>query len=720
MGRHPRLVGTVEALASEVEVQRRRFLARLGAVAGAAALFSVPAGAAPAIPQTRHERLEGLHSAGRRLRSSEGGSRSDAVEAPFRFTMVGFELPEGASELRVRTSDDGHAWSGWVTLGLLAAAGEHADDGDPAEPAPTRSTEPLWVGRARWLQVDGPDPDRIGVDLIDSDGASADGDGGVSSLGRSLAVAGPPPAHAQAQVLSRAQWGADESWRGDRRPLRQARAAVVHHTAGANGYGPGESAGIVRGIYRYHTQTLGWSDIGYSLLVDRYGQVFEGRAGGLERTAVGAHAAGFNADTVGLAVLGSFGAASVPAAAEDALVRALAEVFSRHRLDPRAGVTLLSRGSSRFGSGTELDSGTVVGHGDLGYTSCPGSRLDARLGALHERAAGLAESQSGPARLGQPEGDPSSGPVDRLPRRAPAALSAAAAAWFWASAGTVIVASAADFPDALAGATLAAEHDAPLLLTDPAELSSDIADRIRALGAARAVVLGGSAAVSDGVAAALRSLGLAVERVAGEDRFATAAQVARQVGAPAGDVAICLGRHEESHRAWPDAVSAGGLAATTPRVPILLTEHDGLPDATTRALGEIGARRAFVIGGTAAIAPTVESELAGRGLEVVRLAGRDRYATSLAVARETRSRIPATQAPVVFASGEEFTHAVVGGGIAARRSAPMVLLPRADLGQATGDYLRQARGEYEAGVLLGDAGTVSDRVRWQLNQALSG
>lgn len=60
-------------------------------------------------------------------------------------------------------------------------------------------------------------------------------------------------------------------------------AAIIHHTAGSNDYSPEDSAEIVRAIYAYHTQTLGWCDIAYNALVDKYGQVFEGRAGGITK-----------------------------------------------------------------------------------------------------------------------------------------------------------------------------------------------------------------------------------------------------------------------------------------------------------------------------------------------------------------------------------------------------------------------------------------------------
>ena len=82
----------------------------------------------------------------------------------------------------------------------------------------------------------------------------------------------------------------------------------MHHTAGSNEYAPEDSAGIIRSIYEYHTRTLGWCDIAYNALVDKYGQVFEGRAGGMTKPVEGAHTGGFNRDTWGVAMLGNFDA----------------------------------------------------------------------------------------------------------------------------------------------------------------------------------------------------------------------------------------------------------------------------------------------------------------------------------------------------------------------------------------------------------------------------
>ncbi len=121
-------------------------------------------------------------------------------------------------------------------------------------------------------------------------------------LPSAVTVPGQPP-----NIIGRAQWGADEAMRcGNTVYDNGIRAAVVHHTAGSNDYAPEDSAGIVRSIYEYHTRTLGWCDIAYNALVDKYGQVFEGRAGGMDKPVEGSHTGGFNRNTWGVAMMGNF------------------------------------------------------------------------------------------------------------------------------------------------------------------------------------------------------------------------------------------------------------------------------------------------------------------------------------------------------------------------------------------------------------------------------
>ena len=201
------------------------------------------------------------------------------------------------------------------------------------------------------------------------------------------------------------------------------------------------------------------------------------------------------------------------------------------------------------------------------------------------------------------------------------------------SADTVVLARADRDPDALAGAPLAAVHGAPLLLTGTDALHPVAAEEIARLGASRAILLGDRTALSDRVATDLGDRGLTVTRVAGADRFATARAVAQQMPTHAGErrAFVVAGAHHDPGRGWPDAVAAAGLAAYL-RDPLLLVTDDRLPSATLAALQERSVTRVTIVGGTAAVSEGVQRDLEQHGFAVDRLAGGNRYATSVVVA----------------------------------------------------------------------------------------
>ena len=206
---------------------------------------------------------------------------------------------------------------------------------------------------------------------------------------RAVASAGSPP------IVPRSAWGADESIRrGEPTYAPSIRFASVHHTAGTNGYSPSQAAAIMRGIQIYHVKSNGWNDIGYNFLVDRYGTVYEGRYGGIDRNVVGAHIRGFNTGAVGVAVIGTFGTSAIPAAAEASL-REAPRLAARSRSRRSALVPHRRLGRKRaLLAGTPVVLRAVSGHRDTGLTSCPGDLLYARLGAIASatQAIGLAEA----------------------------------------------------------------------------------------------------------------------------------------------------------------------------------------------------------------------------------------------------------------------------------------------------------------------------------------
>ena len=188
---------------------------------------------------------------------------------------------------------------------------------------------------------------------------------------RTVSKAGSP------LIITRASWRADEKIRRRKKPAYAdtVRFAVVHHTAGANSYSRAQSASIVRGIERYHVLANGWDDIGYNFLVDKYGQVFEGRWGGVDRNVVGAHAQGFNQGSVGVALIGTYDSTSITPAARAALIRLLAWRLDVAHVDPLSTFSWRSTGNPKYPAGRMITLRTISGHRDTGYTSCPGSQL---------------------------------------------------------------------------------------------------------------------------------------------------------------------------------------------------------------------------------------------------------------------------------------------------------------------------------------------------------
>ena len=280
--------------------------------------------------------------------------------APIAFDLVGATWA-GPDSIRAQVrARGGRGWTRWVPL----------TRDEPGE------SEPVWVGRSQLVQVRfNGHPRAVRLRLVRAGGAPR------GPL-RTLAEAGAPP------LVTRAAWGADEAIRR-RDPLiaSDLRLAVVHHTATANGYTPAQSAGIVRSIYAYHVLHNGWNDIGYAFLIDRYGQIFEGRAGGADLPVVGAHARGFNARSAGIALIGNGTLEGVTPAARAALVQLLTWRLDVAHVDPLGRVTLTSGGNSRYRAGQAVDLRVISGHRDLDLTSCPGDLVAADLDAFARSVA---------------------------------------------------------------------------------------------------------------------------------------------------------------------------------------------------------------------------------------------------------------------------------------------------------------------------------------------
>ena len=303
---------------------------------------------------------------------------------PFELSHVGVRW-SGSEEagVEVRTALVPGVWGPWQPLPVAH------DLGDPDRGRVLSGL--VRADGARFAQV------RAHGDARDLTVVAIDSVSGPRRLVRARPAAAAAPA-AQPPVVPRSQWGADESLRRGSPSLAPITRMVVHHTVTPND--DPDPASTVRAIHAYHVKANGWEDIGYNFLIDAAGRVYEGRwarsygpgevptgesTDGLG--VVGAHAGDNNTGSVGVALLGDFGRRAPSAAAMESLARLLAWEADRHNVDPL--------GSTTWSGGRTLS--TIVGHRDVGSTSCPGDQLYARLEALRHDVA---------ARRGRPDPPP--------------------------------------------------------------------------------------------------------------------------------------------------------------------------------------------------------------------------------------------------------------------------------------------------------------------------
>jgi ectonucleotide pyrophosphatase/phosphodiesterase family member 5 len=258
---------------------------------------------------------------------------------------------------------------------------------------------------------------------------------------------------------------------------------------------------------------------------------------------------------------------------------------------------------------------------------------------------------------------------------------------FGESAETVVIASGGDFPDALAATPLAIAEGAPLLLAERDALPPETAAEVARLGAERALVIGGEAALGPAVVAGLVAAGVpegGIERIAGPDRYATAAEVAARVVAATPGVdadqrqAVLVAGDRRDGDAFPDVLAAGPFAGAAGR-PILLSSPEGLPPTTVAALEELGITRVVIGGGTAVVPQRVEDELRARSILVERIWGADRWETGRLFA-ERHIREGGFVDDVYLASGANYPDALAAGAAVGALGGTLLLVPPDGLG----------------------------------------
>ena len=536
---------------------------------------------------------------------------------------------------------DRDGWGDWLTL---AAESDEGPDAAKAEAARTSYAGPAFLGRdisEIEVRSTGPQVPELVIHAIDSEPvAPADG---IASA----AVPGPPT------IITRAQWGANEDWRDDSGGecdgtpdyVDNIKIGIVHHTVSSNTYAASESAAILRGIYDFHVHTNGWCDIAYNFFVDRFGQVFEGRYGGIRRAVIGGHASGFNSVSTGVAVIGDFSTAAVPPAAYNARRR---RARVQARLRRRRSQWVLHRHR-----GVHHECKVAGGHGR--HPEEPRGSRRQQPDVVPRRAA-RRTAPAAPHRRGQCHPRARLHPRVSLGRVAGAdryATAAAIAKSAFGTASTAYLSLCDGFADALAANLLAGTSNAPILLSTTTSVPQATLDALKALGVGTVHLLGGSDSLGANVEVTLRGLGYTVDRIGGADRFATAALIANTAGAAAVGLDD-VGRPTavlSSGRTYPDALAAGGIVFAK-HFPQMLTEPGVLPDATKTALTDLGIKHVIITGGVNTVSQAVNDQVAALGIATERVAGATRYDTTVALADLALDRLGFSASQVAVATGD--------------------------------------------------------------------
>jgi hypothetical protein len=341
------------------------------------------------------------------------------------FTLAGLTWVgpvSNGTEFKVRVRESG-IWSAWFKLEY----GEYQGVGkDGTESIDTRvGSDPLLTGLADGVEVimenaSGLVPAQMKVTLINSQVTKQDRSIGQQSLrmatadvasqanavtalvGASISPQGalvPRP-----RIVSRAEWGADETWRDPvPRVGTTLLAGIVHHTASTNNYTAEQAPAQMRNLYAYFTKSLNYADMGYNFLVDKYGTIYEGRSGcavgavDCDSATVpvqGAHTAGLNKETFGVSAIGNYDvlAPENPAAMVESIASLMAWKIAPYGLDPNAMASIMSTdtsGSSKYGQGQIAVTQVISAHRDVGKTACPGRYLYPYMEEIRARATTL-------------------------------------------------------------------------------------------------------------------------------------------------------------------------------------------------------------------------------------------------------------------------------------------------------------------------------------------
>ena len=520
--------------------------------------------------------------------------------------------PTGTT-IQVRVREHG-SWTAWQQL-EAEADGPDAGSAEGRRAATTQraagtthASAPLLTGGADGVQVrvdsvTGIPPSRVSLQLVDGGRSGAD-----------APVAAPDSAAAATRaptIVTRSGWGADESLvKAAPEVSTTAQVLFVHHTDTTNSYGWAEAYAQVRSVYVFHTKVRGWNDIGYNFLVDRYGRVFEGRRGSLTQPVVGAHAGGFNVNSLGFAALGSYQSVTPSTALVAGLTTVLAWQAAQYGINPTGTSVLVSAGGSytRYPQGTRVKLPTVAGHRNADLTDCPGNDLYPKLPGIRTEIArrmvpALTGAVLNPGASRWPAGTTFTAVTGTTQTWTADVTGWCGTATRWHSEGRVDGRFATAWPGSTTGAPVT-----------PGLYRVAVATR-SPVGSLAWVRMAEVLPTPGSPPSPCR-----VTRLPVADAASASVAAGRVLYPTSRSVVLVTGQGS-------DALAAAALARAK-QAPLLVTGTT-LPAVVSNDLANHAVNRAWVIG---AVPVAVENQLKARGITTVRLTGVDRYATAAAIA----------------------------------------------------------------------------------------
>lgn len=619
-----------------------------------------------------------LEFAGSARALASGDGWAEAAPVPAGDTvMVGVDWggrPGIDVEVRARA---GGAWSEWFAFESETEHHPEEGTGEAARAAASTATEPVWLGRSEQLQfrVRGGQP-RLTVHAVDV--AGGDGLAWTPAPARGPAAAEAAPA--MPAIRSRASWGADESLvKFGPRYARDVRFSVIHHTAGNQpniASGCSDADDIMRGTYAYHVNVRGFDDIAYNFGVDPCGGVWEGRAGGVTKPVIGAHAAGWNGGSTGVVLLGNYQSQhTLTGAMVQATKDLLAWKLDVHHVDPRTSTTEIAGGgqTNRYAEGTLVDIPVLSAHQITNGTSCPGSTV---MATLFDGTGTSAKPKASTVQSVLTTGLPKA--FGGLPQQWEQPVAGPRPTW------GVTTTEPIDWSLRITDADGKLVRSTGGTAEDAAERTWDMRDDAGELvpGGVYTATWQGAGPSGD-VTPIVTEMTVTdpAERKSGSGRIETALELSRWSFDNSEEVVLA------SASVYADALVATPLAGSY-NAPVLLVGENGLDQQTLDEIARLGAYRALIVGGPATVPDNVEGQLQAAGMETIeRFGGQTRFHTAGLVT----DRIVAREgsAEILLALGDHpdktraFPDALSAGWFGATLDLPLLLVQPDDLTEPT-------------------------------------